>query len=70
MQGYINIYILESSLTFVASVYANKIIYIITQKLYKSIQENNTTGESSFRHMPEGLQYYYVFIVLIKTFSY
>ena len=70
MQGNINVYILEWSLTFAASVYVNKIVYIITRKLYWSIQENNTSVESSFHHMPEGLQYYYLLIVLIKTFSY
>ena len=53
-----------------ASVYVHKIINIITRELYLPIQENNNSGESSFRHMPEVLQYYYLFIVLIKTFLY
>ena len=51
------------------SVYVNKIINTITRKLYSSIQENTTSCKiSRFRHMPEVLQDYYLFIVLIKNF--
>ena len=44
-------HILQWSLTFVASVYAQKFIYIITQKVYASLKVNNTSYDSKLHTM-------------------